>query len=605
MSEQFAIGRLVPGTKYRTRALIGSGGMGSVYEVEHVELGKLFVLKALRAQLVERTDLAARMKNEWRALGRLQHPNIVTVTDAGTTDDGVPFFVMERLDGETLATRLRREARLSVPLALRVSSGVLQALAAAHAIGVVHRDIKPQNVFLPAPGGVKLLDFGIAKLQDRDREAHVVTARGVAIGTPKYMSPEQAEGKTVDGRADIYACGLVLFEMIAGRGPFSHRRDANELVLAHMTEAPARLDTECDAPLEVADLVQRWLSKSPSDRPVDAAHAALELRHLLERYTFDGKSGGSTSALTAQADYEGSTRAEAAERPSVRPRGSDARPGVGEERVDWAEDAVRSQRTLALGTAAQVDTSVPSPRRGVDEERPHSRDARSVTDTVSFSDAATTRTVLPPPVEPERPLARVPERALKPTPGARRAATRSQTPPPVEPQRRPPEQPWLRLLAAAAGAALLSFCVAYVVRGPRGFGGASLGAPSAVEPSPPNALPPSTAAEAAPPAGWKASPSVSTPAEPWVEAAPPKELPASAAAVDVSEEGTAPSPSAAANEPRKSSGAAIATAAVPSTARVPQGSTPRAPAPKSTARAAEKPSVSAASRSKTLPGSGL
>src|SRR6478736_907781 len=160
-AEQFVAGQLVPGTKYRTRALIGSGGMGSVYEVEHTELGKLFVLKVLRAGLVERTDLAARMKNEWRALGRLQHPNIVVVTDAGSTDDGVPFFVMERLEGETLAARMRREGRLSMPLSLRISVGLLDALSAAHAIGVVHRDIKPQNVFLPAKGGVKLLDFGI------------------------------------------------------------------------------------------------------------------------------------------------------------------------------------------------------------------------------------------------------------------------------------------------------------------------------------------------------------------------------------------------------------------------------------------------------------
>ncbi len=480
-SEQFAIGRLVPGTKYRTRALIGSGGMGSVYEVEHIELGKLFVLKALRAQLVERTDLAARMKNEWRALGRLQHPNIVTVTDAGTTEDGVPFFVMERLEGETLATRLRREKRLSVPLALRVAAGILKALAAAHAIAVVHRDIKPQNVFLPAAGGVKLLDFGVAKLHERDREAHVVTARGVAIGTPKYMSPEQAEGKTIDGRADIYAVGLVIFEMIAGRGPFAHRRDANELVLAHMSEAPARLDSESQAPPEVADLVQRWLSKSPADRPVDAAHAVIELKHLLERYTFDGAADGSTSAATASADYSAATHAEAA------PGGRGA---AGRGAVDKASDRKTSershraaregasppsedrppsgpQRTLALGTSSRVSSteavSGDGPTEGAPGAPPESPATQVLTGTMSEGDAPSTRTVLPalaskpPASEGARPKA---------APKSQRPTPRTSTPPPVERARALPELSLPRLLAVAAGAAALSFSVAALLRGP-------------------------------------------------------------------------------------------------------------------------------------------
>jgi serine/threonine-protein kinase len=459
-SEQFAIGRLVPGTKYRTRALIGSGGMGSVYEVEHIELGKLFVLKALRAQLVERTDLAARMKNEWRALGRLQHPNIVTVTDAGTTEDGVPFFVMERLEGETLATRLRREKRLSVPLALRIAAGILKALAAAHAIDVVHRDIKPQNVFLPAPGGVKLLDFGVAKLHDRDREAHVVTARGVAIGTPKYMSPEQAEGKVIDGRADIYAVGLVIFEMIAGRGPFAHRRDANELVLAHMSEAPTRLDSESEAPPEVADLVQRWLSKSPADRPVDAAHAVIELKHLLERYTFDGASEGSTSAATANADYAAATHAE----PAAAAAASEQRPPSGP-----------NQRTLALGTSSRVSSTQVGSAEGAPEKAPVSARSESpstqlLTGTMSAGDAPATRTVLPAPAS--KPPASKQPASDGARPGAaakaQRPTPRTGTPPPVERSRALPELSLPRLLAVAAGAAALSFCVAALLRGPTG-----------------------------------------------------------------------------------------------------------------------------------------
>ena len=302
---QFSIGQVIPGTRYRVRGLIGAGGMGSVYEVEHEELGKLFVLKALRPQLLERKDLAARMKNEWHALGRLEHPNIVRVTDAGRTANGVPYYVMERLTGETLAARLRREGPMSVPSAIRVATAILDALAAAHAIGVVHRDIKPQNVFLPSGGGLKLLDFGVAKL--RDRAALVVTRRGVAIGTPKYMSPEQAEGNPVDGRADLYAVGLVLFELVAGRGPFAHHREPNDLVLAHITEVPPRLDeTWPGVPAELADLVQRWLSKDPADRPLDAGVAARELGRLLER--FGRGLGTAVEMSTLGADYEATTR---------------------------------------------------------------------------------------------------------------------------------------------------------------------------------------------------------------------------------------------------------------------------------------------------------
>ncbi len=302
---QFSIGQVIPGTRYRVRGLIGSGGMGSVYEVEHEELGKLFVLKALRPQLIERRDLAARMKNEWHALGRLEHPNIIRVTDAGRTSDGVPYYVMERLTGETLAARLRREGPMSVPSAIRVATAILDALAAAHAIGVVHRDIKPQNVFLPSGGGIKLLDFGVAKL--RDRAAMVVTRRGVAIGTPKYMSPEQAEGNAVDGRADLYAVGLVLFELVLGRGPFAHHREPNELVLAHIAEIPPRLDDVWSGvPAELADLVQRWLSKDPADRPLDAGIAARELGRLLER--FGRELGVVAEVSTLGADYEATTR---------------------------------------------------------------------------------------------------------------------------------------------------------------------------------------------------------------------------------------------------------------------------------------------------------
>ena len=270
----FEPGQIISGTRYRVADLIGVGGMGSVYEVEHVELGKRFVLKALRPELMGRRDLAARLKTEWRALGRLDHPNIVNVTDAGTTDDGVAFYVMERLDGRTLAEQLKKYRRIPPREAVSIACGILEALAAAHTIGVIHRDIKPPNVFLLRNGSVKLLDFGVAKLADGTTQD--VTAHGVTLGTPRYLAPEQARGELVDSRADLYAVGLLLFEMIAGHHPFESAKTSNEMVLAHATWPPPDLAEQCPEIPEALDrLVGRLLCKDPNQRP-DTALVTLE-----------------------------------------------------------------------------------------------------------------------------------------------------------------------------------------------------------------------------------------------------------------------------------------------------------------------------------------
>lgn len=279
---EFVKGQPVPGTRYRVLDLVGVGGMGSVYEVEHLELGKRFVLKALLSDLALREDLVARLRNEQRALGRLEHPNIVAVTDAGATSGNVPYFVMERLDGETLAQRLKRVRRLSPVEALRVANGVLEGLTAAHEIGVVHRDIKPPNIFLAGGSRPKILDFGVAKIADA---GGAITARGVAVGTPRYMSPEQASGESVDGRSDLYAVGLILFEMMAGSGPFDDARDANELLLAHLGRAPARLSSRASGVTPELDaLVASLLAKDPDARPSNARSAASAVRAVERAY---------------------------------------------------------------------------------------------------------------------------------------------------------------------------------------------------------------------------------------------------------------------------------------------------------------------------------
>lgn len=275
---EFQDGELIAGTRYRVLQLIGVGGMGTVYEVEHVELGKRFVLKALLRELARREDLVIRLRNEWRALGRLEHPAIVTVTDAGTSATGVPFYVMERLDGETLAQRMRRVRRFAVAEAVDVAAQVLEGLAAAHQIGVVHRDIKPPNVFLLPGNRAKILDFGVAKIAD---DPGVITARGVAVGTPRYMSPEQARGERVDGRSDLYSTGLILYEMIAGVSPFDDARDPNELILAHLARAPLRLSELCmGVPSELDVIVASLLAKDHRKRPATAREAAQALHRV-------------------------------------------------------------------------------------------------------------------------------------------------------------------------------------------------------------------------------------------------------------------------------------------------------------------------------------
>jgi serine/threonine protein kinase len=302
VTHEFSPGALIPGTRYRVVRLIGEGGMGWIFDVEHIELGKRFVLKVLRPQCARRSDLVARLRNEWRALGQLQHPNIVAATDAGDTADQIPFFVMERLEGEPLARRLRREGRLSIPVALHIAASVLEGLAAAHEIGIVHRDIKPPNVFLVRGGGVKLLDFGVAKFDNP--AAQVVTAHGVAIGTPRYMSPEQANGAPIDGRADLYATGLILFELITGQSPFEDARDTSDLIVAHLArEAPRLASLLPGVSPELDQIVARLLAKDPRDRPSNARELAAALRTVAAR----ARRAVSTDASTVPAHYSAPT----------------------------------------------------------------------------------------------------------------------------------------------------------------------------------------------------------------------------------------------------------------------------------------------------------
>jgi len=212
------------GERYRVGALIGVGGMGAVYEAEREDLAQMRVaIKILHPSVGARADLVMRFRREAETIAALDHPNIVRILDFQAPKGEPAFLVMERLHGEHLGETLEKEGLFSAERAAFVASQVLSALSAAHAANVVHRDLKPDNVFLITMSGlrdiVKLLDFGVAKLMNA-RESEKLTQTGSVVGTPAYMAPEQARGANVDHRSDLYAVGCMMYETLAGKPPF-------------------------------------------------------------------------------------------------------------------------------------------------------------------------------------------------------------------------------------------------------------------------------------------------------------------------------------------------------------------------------------------------
>jgi serine/threonine protein kinase len=281
------------GTPYRAVRPLGGGGMGDVFLVEHVALGKVFAAKVLRADHTRSEQLLDRLRLEAHALGRLRHAHIVSVTDFGTTADGRPFLVMESLRGKTLGDELRTRGRLPITEAVRHARALVDALAAAHAIGVVHRDIKLENLFLAETTAtelvLKILDFGIARVlpgapESAPKPLAVPTDAGMVLGTPRFTSPEGAAGDRVDERADLYAAGLVLYTMLAGRGPFDHVSGARELLAAHRSETPRPPSAYAGAPVpaELDALVLAALTKDRRARIQTALGFGRELERIAE-----------------------------------------------------------------------------------------------------------------------------------------------------------------------------------------------------------------------------------------------------------------------------------------------------------------------------------
>lgn len=270
--------------KYKIEKLLGAGGMGEVYLALDTMLNRLVALKFLPRELESRERIVKRFLREAQATARLSHPNIATLYNVEQYE-GRYFILMEYVDGEPLSRLLRRE-RLSIKNVLKYSMQIAEALGEAHEHGVLHRDVKPGNVLINRKQQVKVLDFGLAKFIDSEINSPTnavdddITREGVLVGTPRYMAPEQILGKDVDQRADIFALGILVYEMIAGQHPFKVANN-QQLVLAITTQEPAPLSSYvADVPEELADIVAKALSKKASDRYQTAREMASELRVL-------------------------------------------------------------------------------------------------------------------------------------------------------------------------------------------------------------------------------------------------------------------------------------------------------------------------------------
>jgi len=341
------LAHLLAGTKYQALGLLGKGAQGVVVDAEHVALGKRVVVKVLHERHALDEILVERMRLEAQVLARLRSDHLVAVIDLGTLADGRPYFVMEKLAGRTLQAEGRARGPLSPREAIDVARQVLAALSVVHRDGLVHRDVKPANVFLcdaEGPGSrlVKLLDFGVAKVLASAPGAVVnvpaATAGNVAIGTPSFLSPEQACASPVDGRADLYSVGALLFWMLAGRDPFAHHVEMMDVLLAHVTE-PARPVSDF-APFAIPPALERAirtaLEKLPERRFATARDfsdglAAVPLGDAAARAADRGTirmGGGGTVRMVEIPGRPAPQRAEAERAPSSPSPGAFGRPGT-------------------------------------------------------------------------------------------------------------------------------------------------------------------------------------------------------------------------------------------------------------------------------------
>ena len=272
------------GSQYEVHREIGHGGMATVFLAEDRKHQRQVALKVLNADLAESLG-PERFRREITFAAQLQHPHISTVLDSGETPDGLLWFTMPYVEGESLRARLVRERQLSLNDALRITREVAQALEFAHRRGVIHRDVKPENILLTTDDQALVADFGIARALTGHTDEHTLTGTGIAIGTPAYMSPEQASGdRHLDVRSDVYALGAVCYEMLAGEAPFTGPTPQAMLAKSLSGDVPSVRSGRPAVPEGVDLAIQKALSMVPADRFATATQfsQALEAAHRLE-----------------------------------------------------------------------------------------------------------------------------------------------------------------------------------------------------------------------------------------------------------------------------------------------------------------------------------
>ena len=329
------LGKVVGG-RYKILSQLGAGGMGTVYEAEHMGLSRPVALKVLNPLQAKKKNTVQRFQQEARAAGGIGHPNICEVYDMGWLDDGCPYLVMEKLNGETLAERVRVAGGLPFAETVAVLGQVLSGLMAAHEKGIMHRDIKPENIFLAQRSGsesvVKILDFGVSKAVAGGIEEPLdLTRTGMVMGTPYYMSPEQARGeRNLDARVDVYACGVMLYECITGRRPFL-APNYNALLLQILTESPRSVrERRRDCPQAFEALIARAMARSRDQRYPTAAAMKRDLVQLAKQL-----GASSEPAIPTRLPVEPQTEVA---RPALRAEPSPLPPRVESHPDPWADD---------------------------------------------------------------------------------------------------------------------------------------------------------------------------------------------------------------------------------------------------------------------------
>jgi eukaryotic-like serine/threonine-protein kinase len=447
-SQASRVGEVV-GEKYRLVRLLGEGGMGAVYEARHDVIGRRFAVKFLHAELAGHPEILARFRREAQAAGSLENENIAAVTDFGSAPDGAPYIVMEFLEGEDLAKTLARTGPLPIARAAHILIQVCRGLVAAHGRGIVHRDLKPENLLLQQRGDggdlVKILDFGIAKLKSTEQRPEAATRTGITLGTPYYMPPEQARGqKELDERADIYALGVILFELLSAQKPHQGENYNAILYSILMGGAPRIEAFRPDLPPELANVVHRAMAGEAKDRyqsvsELSQALAPFTGRALTPAPTFSNAStvmaphGGAAQSVRSPSN---STRAPVAFTPNPTlqlPQPKQSRAGL------WVGLAV-----VLLGAAGAAAWFVT-----------RSAPATPATPTT----AAATTAVAAPPVAPALPPPTIatsapsPELAVMPAPSASPEAAPSATAVPQKASRPGGKSPKLQVKSVAAAAA--------------------------------------------------------------------------------------------------------------------------------------------------------